>query len=66
MALTELKTAKESLEAEKFTQRMLNVFFDAYSSFPTAENFDLCIQRMREYQTAWMNGRERPTTREER
>jgi len=45
--------------AEEEAARMVQVFTDAFLAFPVAENFDLLAQRLRNYQTAWMNGRER-------
>jgi hypothetical protein len=47
-------------EAEREAARMVSVFTDAFLAFPVAENFDLLAQRLRNYQTAWMNGRTRP------
>lgn len=51
--------AEELLELELQAAQQLRAFLGAYVNFPTADNFDLTAQKMREYQTAWMNGRER-------
>lgn len=44
---------------EEQAARMARVFFEAYLAFPTADNFDLTLSRMREFQACWMNGRKR-------
>ncbi len=53
-------TAEEMEKAEDEQARLLKVWVDAYLTFPTAANFDGLTNKMREYQNAWMNGRERP------
>lgn len=52
-------TPEEMRAAEAEASRSCRVFLAAYLAFPTAENFDLLTVRMRAYQTAWMNGRQR-------
>lgn len=60
-AMVQLTNA-EILRQEKEAARMADVMMRAYLAFPVAKNFDLVIERMRDYQTAWMHGRggERP------
>lgn len=60
--MSELQAAmtwQQMAEAESEAERMVHVFMRAYLEFPTANNFDLVLARMREFQSAWMDGRER-------
>jgi hypothetical protein len=52
-------TDKEMEEHEKSCARSCTAFMNAYLSFPNARNFDLLLDHMRDYQSAWMNGRKR-------
>ena len=53
-------TPLELAQAEELSRESVLSYMDAYLAFPTSDNFDLTLQRMRAYQSAWMNGRKRP------
>jgi hypothetical protein len=52
-------TPKQMANSETELARLLKVWLEFYMGFPTADNFDGVCAQMREYQTAWMNGRRR-------
>ena len=60
MTVERALTNSEMADHETTAAQTVAIFVDAYIQYPTAENFDLVIQHMRNYQTAWMNGRQRP------
>lgn len=49
----------ELADIEVEMAEMIDHWIVAYKTFPTAENFDGVLDRLRAYQTAWMNGRRR-------
>ena len=53
-------TQQQMAENESEAERMVRIFMHGYLEFPTADNFDLVLARMREFQLAWMHGRKRP------
>ena len=57
---TRVATPFELASQEEARDREVRAWLEAYLNFPTAENFDGVLARMRAYQSAWMNGRKRP------
>jgi hypothetical protein len=53
------KTKDELADEELEHAAQMEHLVGCYRSFPTADNFDLLLNKMRVYQTAWMNGRNR-------
>jgi hypothetical protein len=52
-------TSKELIEAEVNAAEKMRRYLEFYEHFPVAKNFDLVVEKMREYQNCWMNGRRR-------
>jgi hypothetical protein len=55
MRTMQAMSATEMRMAEIEAARLIDVWVQGYLEFPTAEQFDGLVARMREYQTAWMH-----------
>lgn len=61
MSVKTAMTKAEMKQAEEAQMMILQNYLNAFIASPTANHMRLITERMEVYQTAWMNGRSRPT-----